>query len=259
MCSVDLKTAIFGEANGTYATVYKGRSLLTENLVALKEIRLEHEEGAPCTAIREVSLLRDLRHANIVTLHDIIHTEKSLTLVFEYLISKGRFFGIKGAYFMATSIKRRVCLVADSQQAAMIIPCLSCLKSRTSDSLNSGRIRIHVNRFILFIVLSPHNIPDFVKSVGQVYPSVNAILSKKIKIEDHITKLIRYCCYTCSYNRLKSDRTCTEKTEPITLKFISRINLSIKFLNFQNPEGETNCDILRRGGCLPKPFRCVDL
>ena len=38
---------------GTYATVFKGRSLLTENLVALKEIRLEHEEGAPCTAIRE--------------------------------------------------------------------------------------------------------------------------------------------------------------------------------------------------------------
>ena len=26
---------------------------LTDNLVALKEIRLEHEEGAPCTAIRE--------------------------------------------------------------------------------------------------------------------------------------------------------------------------------------------------------------
>lgn len=38
---------------GTYATVFKGRSKLTQNLVALKEIRLEHEEGAPCTAIRE--------------------------------------------------------------------------------------------------------------------------------------------------------------------------------------------------------------
>ncbi|XP_007507710.1 cyclin-dependent kinase 16 isoform X7 [Monodelphis domestica] len=70
---------------GTYATVYKGKSKLTDNLVALKEIRLEHEEGAPCTAIREVSLLKDLKHANIVTLHDIIHTDKSLTLVFEYL------------------------------------------------------------------------------------------------------------------------------------------------------------------------------
>uniref|UniRef100_A0A674NQK8 cyclin-dependent kinase n=1 Tax=Takifugu rubripes TaxID=31033 RepID=A0A674NQK8_TAKRU len=72
---------------GTYATVFKGRSKLTENLVALKEIRLEHDEGAPCTAIREVSLLKNLKHANIVTLHDIIHTERCLTLVFEYLDS----------------------------------------------------------------------------------------------------------------------------------------------------------------------------
>ncbi|XP_008113842.1 cyclin-dependent kinase 18 isoform X2 [Anolis carolinensis] len=72
---------------GTYATVFKGRSKLTKNLVALKEIRLEHEEGAPCTAIREVSLLKNLKHANIVTLHDIIHTKCSLTLVFEYLDS----------------------------------------------------------------------------------------------------------------------------------------------------------------------------
>ena len=51
----------------------------------VQEIRLEQEEGAPCTAIREVSLLRDLRHANVVTLHDIIHTERMLTLVFEYV------------------------------------------------------------------------------------------------------------------------------------------------------------------------------
>ena len=34
-----------------------------------------------------VSLLRDLKHANIVTLHDIIHTDQSLTLVFEFLVS----------------------------------------------------------------------------------------------------------------------------------------------------------------------------
>lgn len=54
-------------------------------MVALKEIRLEHEEGAPCTAIREVSLLKDLKHANIVFLHDIIHTARSLTLIFEYV------------------------------------------------------------------------------------------------------------------------------------------------------------------------------
>ena len=38
---------------GTYATVFKGKSQLTDSIVALKEIRLEYEEGAPCTAIRE--------------------------------------------------------------------------------------------------------------------------------------------------------------------------------------------------------------
>lgn len=70
---------------GTYATVYMGRSRLNNDLVALKEILKEHDEGAPCTAIREVSLLRLLRHNNIVTLHDICHTPKKLTLVFEYV------------------------------------------------------------------------------------------------------------------------------------------------------------------------------
>lgn len=70
---------------GTYATVYLGRSRLSNDLVALKEILKEHDEGAPCTAIREVSLLRLLRHNNIVTLHDICHTPKKLTLVFEYV------------------------------------------------------------------------------------------------------------------------------------------------------------------------------
>jgi len=82
---LDTYTKLDKLGEGTYATVYKGKSRLTDTLVALKEIRLEHEEGAPCTAIREVSLLKDLKHANIVTLHDIVHTDKSLTLVFEYL------------------------------------------------------------------------------------------------------------------------------------------------------------------------------
>ena len=63
--------------------------------MALKEIRLQEEEGAPFTAIREASLLKELKHTNIVTLHDIIHTKSSLTFVFEYVVrgkfSKGTF------------------------------------------------------------------------------------------------------------------------------------------------------------------------
>jgi cyclin-dependent kinase 14 len=56
-------------------------------VVALKEIRLQEEEGAPFTAIREASLLKELKHANIVTLHDIVHTRETLTFVFEYVVS----------------------------------------------------------------------------------------------------------------------------------------------------------------------------
>ncbi|XP_034655598.1 cyclin-dependent kinase 14 isoform X2 [Drosophila subobscura] len=70
---------------GSYATVYKGFSKLTYQRVALKEIRLQEEEGAPFTAIREASLLKELKHSNIVTLHDIVHTRETLTFVFEYV------------------------------------------------------------------------------------------------------------------------------------------------------------------------------
>ena len=49
-------------------------------------VRLESEdEGTPSTAVREISILKQLQHPNIVQLHDVIHTETSLTLVFEYL------------------------------------------------------------------------------------------------------------------------------------------------------------------------------
>mmetsp|Transcript_59812 Transcript_59812/g.133259 ORF Transcript_59812/g.133259 Transcript_59812/m.133259 type:complete len:310 (-) Transcript_59812:619-1548(-) len=71
---------------GTYGVVYKAKNRLTGELVALKKIRLEAEdEGIPSTAIREISILKELQHPNIVRLHDVIHTEKKLTLVFEYL------------------------------------------------------------------------------------------------------------------------------------------------------------------------------
>ncbi|KAF7711136.1 cyclin-dependent kinase 15 isoform X1 [Silurus meridionalis] len=70
---------------GAYATVYKGISRINGHLVALKVIRMKTEEGVPFTAIREASLLKGLKHANIVLLHDIIHTRESLTFVFEYM------------------------------------------------------------------------------------------------------------------------------------------------------------------------------
>lgn len=73
---------------GTYGIVYKARNKETDEIVALKRIRLDDEnEGIPCSAVREISLLKELRHPNIVELLDILHSPKKLTLVFEYLDS----------------------------------------------------------------------------------------------------------------------------------------------------------------------------
>ena len=71
---------------GTYGVVYKCRNKETQELVALKKIRLENEdEGIPSTAIREISILKQMRHPNIVNLVDLIHGEKKLYLVFEFM------------------------------------------------------------------------------------------------------------------------------------------------------------------------------
>ncbi|CAL9204283.1 unnamed protein product [Musa hybrid cultivar] len=71
---------------GTYGVVYKARDRLTNETIALKKIRLEQEdEGVPSTAIREISLLKEMQHSNIVRLQDVVHSEKRIYLVFEYL------------------------------------------------------------------------------------------------------------------------------------------------------------------------------
>ena len=78
------KLEVIGE--GTYGVVYKARDTESNEIYALKKIRLESEdEGIPSTAIREIALLKELQHPNIVRLVNVLHTDRKLTLVFEYL------------------------------------------------------------------------------------------------------------------------------------------------------------------------------
>ena len=64
--------------------MYKARDA-EGRVYALKTIKLEAEdEGIPSTAIREISLLKELKHVNIVKLYNVVHSEKKLTLVFEF-------------------------------------------------------------------------------------------------------------------------------------------------------------------------------
>ena len=52
---------------GTYGQVYKAKDKLTDKLVALKKVRLDKEkEGFPITAVREIKILCQLQHPNII-------------------------------------------------------------------------------------------------------------------------------------------------------------------------------------------------
>lgn len=73
---------------GTYGVVYKARDFQKNTIVAIKKIRLENEEeGMPSTAMREIAILRELDHNNIVKLYDVAYVpaKKKLNLVFEYV------------------------------------------------------------------------------------------------------------------------------------------------------------------------------
>jgi cyclin-dependent kinase 1 len=72
--------------SGTYGVVYKGRNKKTNEVIAIKKIKIELEsEGVPSTALREISILRELKHPNIVELKDVVCSENKLYLLFEFL------------------------------------------------------------------------------------------------------------------------------------------------------------------------------
>ncbi|XP_039311953.1 cyclin-dependent kinase 12 isoform X2 [Solenopsis invicta] len=93
---VDVFEFIAQIGEGTYGQVYKARDKRSGVMVALKKVRLENEkEGFPITAVREIKILRQLNHKNIVNLREIVTDKQdaldfrkdkgSFYLVFEYM------------------------------------------------------------------------------------------------------------------------------------------------------------------------------
>ncbi|XP_046350110.2 cyclin-dependent kinase 12-like isoform X2 [Haliotis rufescens] len=88
--SVDLFKILEIIGEGTYGQVYKAKDRFTDDFVALKKVRLENEkEGFPITAVREIKILRQLQHPNIVNLKEIV-TDKQDVLDFKK--DKGAFY-----------------------------------------------------------------------------------------------------------------------------------------------------------------------
>jgi serine/threonine protein kinase len=79
-------------------------------VVAIKRIQIEHaDEGIPSTALREISLLRELDHPNIVKLIDVVMEMNvgKMSLVFEYVKEDvKKFLDKRGKPFSITETKK---------------------------------------------------------------------------------------------------------------------------------------------------------
>jgi len=70
---------------GTYGSVYKAHKRDTNEIFAIKKIKLDVDtEGIPSTALREISILKAINHPNIVRIQDLTLSEKKIELCLEY-------------------------------------------------------------------------------------------------------------------------------------------------------------------------------
>ncbi|KAH8042148.1 hypothetical protein HPB51_021232 [Rhipicephalus microplus] len=69
---------------GTYGVVYRARDKKTDEIVALKRLKMEKEkEGFPITSLREINTLLKAQHPNIVTVRSLMEVMKQPFLVGE--------------------------------------------------------------------------------------------------------------------------------------------------------------------------------
>ncbi|KAI9477505.1 kinase subunit of RNA polymerase II carboxy-terminal domain kinase I [Coemansia sp. RSA 989] len=84
---IQLYTRISMVGEGTYGKVYKARNKENGQVVALKRMRVDMErEGFPITAMREIRLLKELRHPNITQVLDVVpDSGNAIYVVMEYM------------------------------------------------------------------------------------------------------------------------------------------------------------------------------
>ena len=81
------KLAKIGE--GTFGDVYKARDRKTNDIVALKQVKMSHpgQEGFPQTALREINILLSLSHTHVINAREMVvgDTYDKIFMVMEFM------------------------------------------------------------------------------------------------------------------------------------------------------------------------------
>ena len=82
------KVSFLGE--GQFATVYMAKDILdNDKVVAVKKIKLgsrsEAKDGINRTALREIKLLQEIHHENVINLIDVFGHKSNVSLVMDFM------------------------------------------------------------------------------------------------------------------------------------------------------------------------------
>lgn len=69
--------------SGSYASVYKARCMKTNTFVAMKAVELNEDGGLPANSMREVALMKEVCHPNVLGLLNFIPTAQDLLIFSE--------------------------------------------------------------------------------------------------------------------------------------------------------------------------------
>jgi cyclin-dependent kinase 7 len=73
---------------GTYGVVYRATTKGTQDVVAMKKIKMQSiADGVSFTALREIKILREIHHPNVIGLVDVFAHKSNVYLIFDFMES----------------------------------------------------------------------------------------------------------------------------------------------------------------------------
>jgi serine/threonine-protein kinase BUR1 len=139
MSKLDDYTILKKLGQGTFGVVEKATNKATGELVALKQL-LNHsaKDGFPITAMREIIILKQLNHENILKIIDMIHQAPNVSNPSDLVTQRGCFYTVSP--YMSSDLVG----LLENPNISIKLPHIKCFMSQLLHGINY----IHENMFL---------------------------------------------------------------------------------------------------------------